>query len=133
MSTTDQPGLVVRPSRFSHAETLELLSAVIARHGATLFAIIDHAANASRVGMSLPPTTVVIFGNPTVGTPVMHLEPNLALDLPSRILLREDKAGRVEVVYLDPDRLAERHGLDSDDVRGLNGLIAMIDEALGSP
>ncbi|MDN6201313.1 MAG: DUF302 domain-containing protein [Micrococcaceae bacterium] len=132
MSNAEERGLVVRPSRFGHGETLRLLTAAIAHHGATLFAVIDHAANAAEVDLELPPTAVVIFGNPAVGTPLMRGEPDLALDLPSRVLVREDATGMVEVVYLDPARLAERHGLESNQVKGLVGLTAIVDEALGS-
>lgn len=124
------PGLVVRGSRFSHAQTLDRLIAAIAAHGATLFAVIDHTANAATVGLELPPTSVLIFGNPAVGTPVMLAAPSLALDLPSRILVRSTVNRTVDVIYLDPAELAERHGLAGDDVTGLAGLVRIVDDVL---
>lgn len=130
MIDTDRHGLVVRTSGLSHSATLERLVSAVTAQGATVFAVIDHAANAAAVGLELPPTTVLIFGNPAVGTPLMRAEPNLALDLPSRILIRDNGAGTVELVYLDPIALAERHGLDDDEVSGLTGLIGIVDAVL---
>ncbi len=131
MSDTDRSSLIVRVSRFSHGETLERLTTAIVRHGATVFGIIDHAANAATIGLELPPTTVVIFGNPAVGTPLMRSKPNLAFDLPSRVLLRDNEVGTVDVVYLNPTALAQRHGLNSHQVTGLTGLIGIVDDVLG--
>lgn len=131
MADPDRRGLVVRNSRWSHSRTVEQLVTAAATHGATVFAVIDHAANAAAIGLELAPTTVVIFGNPAVGTPLMREEPSVALDLPSRVLIREVDAGTVEVVYLDPAVLAERHGLDADEVAALTGLISIVDGALG--
>lgn len=125
------PGLVVRRSNFSHDHTLRRLTAAIGRHGATVFDVIDHAENAAQAGLELPPTSVVIFGNPAVGTPLMLAAPNLALDLPSRVLVRSDSSGAVDVVYRDPATLAREHGLAEQSVEGLSGLIRIIDEALG--
>lgn len=130
MSDTDRRSLTVRVSRFSHEKTLERLTAAVTRHGATVFSIIDHAANAAANGLELPPTTVVIFGNAAVGTPLMRSEPNLALDLPSRVLVRVNEAGTVDVVYLNPTALAQRHGLNNHEIAGLTGLIGIINDAL---
>lgn len=131
MSGARVPGLVVRASPFSQSQTLERLIAAIATHGATLFAVIDHAANAVTIGLELPPTTVLIFGNPAVGTPLMLAAPSLALDLPSRVLVRRQATGTVEMIYLDPAALAERHGLAADEVTGLAGLVRIVDDVLG--
>ncbi|MDN5763685.1 MAG: DUF302 domain-containing protein [Microlunatus sp.] len=92
--------------------------------------MIDHTANAATVGLELPPTSVLIFGNPAVGTPVMLAAPSLALDLPSRILVRSTVNRTVDVIYLDPAELAERHGLAGDDVTGLAGLVRIVDDVL---
>lgn len=124
------PGLVVRTSRFSHPQTVNRLVAAIATHGATLFAVIDHAANAATIALHMPPTSVLLFGNPAVGTPLMVAAPDLALDLPSRVLVRSNAAGTADVVYVDPTALAERHGLGDDEVAGLAGLVRIIDDAL---
>lgn len=127
---TDTPGLVIRVSRFSHEYTLERLTAAIRAHSATLFDVIDHAGHAARDGLELPPTTVVIFGNPAVGTPLMVAAPDLALDLPSRVLVRTSITGIVEVVYRDPASMAGQHGLGEESMAGLTGLVRIIDDAL---
>lgn len=67
--------------------------------GMTVFARIDHAAAAKAAGLEMPPTTVLLFGNPAVGTPLMLAVPNVALDLPLRVLIRETVSGQVEVVF----------------------------------
>lgn len=127
----NRTGLVVRVSSYSHSKTLDRLTRAIADHGATVFAVIDHATNAATVGLELPPTSVVIFGNPKVGTPLMRIAPNLAVELPSRVLVRDTAANTTEVVYMDPVMLAERYNLD--EVSGLSGLIHVIDQALAEP
>lgn len=108
------------------------MTAAIEAHGASLFAVVDHRANATRAGFKLPPTAVAIFGNPAVGTPVMQAAPDLALDLPSRVLVRTTADGTVEVVYRDPAAWAHRYGLRSDAVAGLTGLVGLVDDALDS-
>lgn len=123
--------LIVRRSSFSYDQTLQRITAAIATHGATLFDVIDHAKNAAQAGLELPPTSVVIFGNPVVGTPLMLAAPSLALDLPSRVLVRIDPTGAVDVIYRDPAALAREHGLADDSMAGLTGLIQIVDEALG--
>lgn len=126
-------GLVVRPTTLSHAATVAHLVTAIDAHGATLFDVIDHAENAAQVGLDLPPASVVIFGNPAVGTPLMVTEPNLALDLPSRVLVRRAESGQVEVVYRAPAALARGHGLPEESAAGLAGLIRIVDDALDQP
>ena len=76
----------------------------------------DHAAGASRVGMDLRPTELLIFGNPKGGTPLMLASPSAAIDLPLKILVAEDSHGKVWISYNSPDYLKERHGLPPDIV-----------------
>ena len=133
MNGSNAADLIVRRSSFGYDETLQRLIAAIAARGATLFDVIDHAENAEQVGLELPPTSVVIFGNPVVGTPLMLVAPSLALDLPSRVLVRSDRTGAVDVVYRDPGAIAMEHGLAQDSMAGLTGLIHIVDEALRRP
>ncbi len=119
----------MRRSPHDFAGTLGRLATAILGHGGTIFAIIDHAANARSAGLSMPPTTVVIFGNPAVGTGAMLTSPDLALDLPSRVLVRQGDDA-VELLYTDPAALAERHQLPGDAAAGLFGLTRIIDRAL---
>ncbi len=93
------------------AATDRLRTAIEAQGNLTLVAEVDHAANASSVGLELPPTVELVFGNPTLGTPLMQAERTLAIDLPQRILIAEVD-GEVAVTYNDPAYLAERHGID---------------------
>lgn len=130
MTRSRAPELIVRRSIFSHDETLKRLVAAIDARGATLFGVIDHAKNAAQAGLELPPTSVVIFGNPLVGTPLMLAAPSLALDLPSRVLVRSNPTGSVDVVYRDPAALASEHGLAEDSVAGLTGLIHIVNDAI---
>lgn len=88
----------------------ERLRAVLDDRGMTLVTVIDHAANAGKVDLSLPPTRTFVFGNPEVGTPMMQCQGSMALDLPQKMVIREtDEGTRLE--WNHPDYLAERHGL----------------------
>jgi uncharacterized protein (DUF302 family) len=64
-----------------------------------VFAVIDHAANAADAGLAMQPATVLIYGNAKGGTPIMQAVPNLALDLPLRVLVRQDAGDRVLVLF----------------------------------
>ena len=86
-------------SPLGFAPTLARIEAAIARAGLTIFARIDHAAGARDVGLSMPPTTVLVYGNPRGGTPIMLAAPRAALDLPLRVLVREANDGRVLVGF----------------------------------
>jgi uncharacterized protein (DUF302 family) len=96
--TTDA-SLVEHVSAVAFAQTMERLSAAIEKAGMTIFAKIDHAAGAQSVGMTLPPTTVLIYGNPKGGTVIMQATPQAALDLPLRVLVRETKDGRALISF----------------------------------
>jgi len=93
------------------AQTVETLTAVLRAKGVTLFALVDHAGEAAKVGMTMPPTKLLIFGNPKAGTPLMLAAPSVAIDLPLKILVWEDGQGRVWLSYNSPAYLQERHGV----------------------
>lgn len=123
MTTT---GLVTQRSAYDFTTTLRRLTDAITAHGATVFATIDHTAGAAGVGLRMPPTTVVIFGNAAVGTPPMLAAPDLAFDLPSRVLVRQ-RGDTVEVLYADADATAARYRLDTshrDSLAALSELVA---------
>jgi uncharacterized protein (DUF302 family) len=86
-------------SAYGFEQTLELLIKTIEKAGLKIFAQIDHAAAAKVVGLEMPPTIVLFYGNPRGGTPVMLAVPNAALEMPLRVLIRQDPAGPVHVVY----------------------------------
>jgi uncharacterized protein (DUF302 family) len=77
----------------------------------TVFARVDHAANATAAGMSLRPTELVIFGNPKGGTVLMQDQQRAGIDLPLKALVWEDADGRVSVTYTDPAWIARRQGI----------------------
>lgn len=97
--TRSQTDLVEHASRANFADTLERLTRSIESAGMRIFCRIDHAAAAAEVGLSMPPTTVLIYGSPKGGTPVMLATPSAALDLPLRVLVREEAGGRVMVAF----------------------------------
>jgi len=109
----DANGLVTLPSHHSVAETLERLSAALKAKGVREFSRIDHAAGAAEVGMALRPTTLLIFGNPAAGTPLMQAEQRIGLDLPLKVLVWQDEAGQVWLTYGDPVWLASRYGIEA--------------------
>ncbi|WP_340117879.1 DUF302 domain-containing protein [Pelagibius sp. 7325] len=98
-------------SAYPYAETLERLRAALKDAGFTIFAEIDHSAAAHSVGLEMPPTVVVIYGNPRGGTPLMLAAPDFALELPLRVLVREAGAGACYVTFNRSEGLEEKHGL----------------------
>jgi uncharacterized protein (DUF302 family) len=104
-------GIVTIPSNHSVDETVEKLKGILQAKGITLFAVIDHSGEAAKVGLKMPNTKLVIFGNPKGGTPLMLAAPSIAIDLPLKILVAEDARGKVWVSYNSPEYLKERHGL----------------------
>ena len=105
-----QEGIVKIPSHHSVDETVDKLKTILASKNVTLFALVDHSGEAEKVGMKMPPTKLLIFGNPKGGTPLMLAAPSAALDLPLKILVAEDSQGKVWISYNGPDYLKERHG-----------------------
>jgi uncharacterized protein (DUF302 family) len=106
-------GLVTRPSKYSVAETTSrLLTAIEASGTYKLFWQLDHAANAEKeAGASLPPSQLVLFGNPKGGAPLIKEAPTLAMDLPNRALVWQDADGKVWLTYNDLAALFARHNL----------------------
>jgi uncharacterized protein (DUF302 family) len=108
-------GVVVKKSNHPVGETIDRLAAILTAKGLTIVARIDHAAGASKAGLDLRPTAVLIFGNPKLGTPLMQAAPTVAIDLPQKALAYEDAAGDVYLLYNDPAYLAARHGIAGRD------------------
>jgi uncharacterized protein (DUF302 family) len=105
-----EEGIVKIPSHHSVDETVDKLKTILQSKGVTLFALVDHSGEAEKVGMKMPPTKLLIFGNPKGGTPLMLAAPSAALDLPLKILVAEDGHGKVWISYNSPEYLKERHG-----------------------
>ena len=115
---------VIRKSRHPFDETVSLLVSEIAKGGGTLFAKIDQSAAAAGVGLTLRPTTLLVFGNPKGGTPLMDAFPLLALDLPLKLLVWEQNVS-VSVAYTSARAIAARY-----DVSGQDHVIAAMDQQL---
>ena len=126
MTHDAQTGIVTKPSPRPVAATVERLAAMIAAKGMKLFAVIDQAAAARETGLELRGTTLVIFGSPAAGTPVMAASPLAAVDLPLKVLVWDD-AGQTQVSYNDPAWLAARHHLGGDLAGNLAGIDALTD------
>jgi uncharacterized protein (DUF302 family) len=107
-------GLTSVESQFDPKQTLDRLEAQVRAKGLTVFARIDHAAGAEAVGMSLPPTAVLIFGNARGGTPLMQANQLIGIDLPLKVLVWQDSLGKTRLSYLDPTLLASRYGLSAE-------------------
>ena len=97
-------------SKFSVDESVSRLEALLRDKGIKLFAVIDHSGEAIAAGLHMPPTKVLLFGNPKAGTPLMLDAPSLALDLPLRILVAQSPTGEVLLSWNDPAWLQHRHG-----------------------
>ena len=104
-------GIVAIESKHSVDETVGKLQGILGAKGVTVFAVVDHSGEAAKAGLAMPNTKLVIFGNPKAGTPVMLASPSSAIDLPLKILVAEDGAGKVWVSYNSVEYLAKRHGL----------------------
>jgi uncharacterized protein (DUF302 family)/uncharacterized membrane protein YidH (DUF202 family) len=107
-------GIVERPSNHSVEQTVDRLKTILLAKGVTLFALIDHSGEAEKVGMKMPPTKLLIFGNPKGGTPLMLAAPSSAIDLPLKILVSEDGHGKVWISYNSPQYLQNRHELPQE-------------------
>ncbi len=116
---SNNSGIVQIPSHYSVDETVQKLKDILQAKGVMLFAVVDHSGEASKAGMQMPNTKLVIFGNPKAGTPVMLAAPSIALDLPLKILVSEDGAGKVWVSYNSAQYLQERHGVPADLMKNL--------------
>jgi uncharacterized protein (DUF302 family) len=103
-------GMVTLASPHSATQTMNRLEALVKERGLNVFARIDHAAGATKVGKTLRPTELLIFGNPQGGTPLMECAQTAGIDLPLKALVWQDEAGKVLLGYNDPDFLAKRHG-----------------------
>jgi uncharacterized protein (DUF302 family) len=109
-----EEGIVKIPSHHSVDETVDKLKAILKSKGVALFALVDHSGEAEKVGLNMPPTKLLIFGNPKGGTPLMLAVPSAAIDLPLKILVAEDAQGKVWISYNSAEYLKERHGLPQD-------------------
>lgn len=109
--------LIVVESKFDVKESADRLVAALGEKGIKVVARIDHAAGAKAAGLDMPPTEVVMFGNPKLGTPLMLANPEIAVELPMKIVIWQDKGGKIQLGYLNPSSLKQRYAIsDKDEV-----------------
>lgn len=113
--TPTENGLITLESSRSFSGTVTALQNALEAQGLNIFATIDHAANAAANDLELPPTTLILVGNPNLGTPLMQASRSAAIDLPQKFLVWEDATGAVFVTYNAPQYLAERHTITGED------------------
>lgn len=118
-------GLMTKASKHSVAATMDRIENIAKEKGMTIFARIDHAAGAEKVGMKMPAAQVMIFGNPKGGTPLMLASPSASLDLPLRVAVWEDAQGKVWVGYNSVSFVRDRHAIGGKDelVKTLDGAL----------
>ena len=119
-------GLITVRSSYGPEETMNRLETEVKAKGLTVFARIDHARGAAQVGLPLPPTALLIFGNANGGTPLMQSVQTIGIDLPLKALVWQDVSGATWLSYNDPAWLAKRHGASHD----IDGTVTALTGAL---
>jgi uncharacterized protein (DUF302 family) len=120
-------GIVHVKSNYDMSETIDRLKKDIADKGIVFFDEVDQSKLAADAGIELAPSTLLIFGNPPLGTLFITADPDAGLDWPVRLLVYQDKSGQVWVAYTDFDWIAKRHGITNRDKE-----FAMATEVIGS-
>jgi uncharacterized protein (DUF302 family) len=116
-------GMVNIPSTHTVDEAVAKLTGILEAKGVKVFALVDHSGEAALAGLEMPPTKLVVFGNPKAGTPVMLASPSAAIDLPLKILFSQDRDGKVWVSYISPQYLQGRHNIPEN----LLGTLAVVE------
>jgi uncharacterized protein (DUF302 family) len=127
--TASDRGIVNVPVQHSVDETVTRVRGILEAKGVTLFALVDHSGEAAKAGMAMPPTKLLIFGSPKAGTPVMLAAPSIAIDLPLKILVWQDPAGKVWISYNSVEYLRERHNVPANLLQNLSAVEAIAAKA----
>jgi uncharacterized protein (DUF302 family) len=130
MTSRPDNGVIHLRSPYSFANTLQRLESVITTKGIAIFARIDHSGEAAKVGLTMPPTELLIFGSPKSGTPLMVASPSLALDLPLKALVSQDTEGAVWLSYNSPEYLQQRHDIPEALVKNIAGIRSICEEVV---
>ena len=123
-------GIISKASKYSVPETLDRVDALLQSKGIKIFVRVDHSGEAEKAGLKMPPTQLLIFGNPKGGTPVMLAAPTAAIDLPLKALAWQDADGKVWLSYNDPEYIKKRFGLTDDQIKTIIGIGPLIEQAL---
>ena len=119
-------------SPYSFADTLQRLLSAFGDQGIKVFAAIDQQVEASAVGLGMPPTTLILFGNPKAGTPLMLAQPRSGIDLPLKALVSESSPGQVSVTFNAAAYIIDRHSLPSELAANLSPAERLIAKVLQS-
>jgi uncharacterized protein (DUF302 family)/uncharacterized membrane protein YidH (DUF202 family) len=114
MNSSLENGIVTLLAHQSVDETVLKLEHILEAKAVKLFAVIDHSGEAHKAGLEMPPTKLLIFGNPKAGTPLMIASPLIAIDLPLKVLVHEDRDGQTLISYNALSYLQARHTLPAD-------------------
>ena len=129
-------GLITLRSSYAPKDTMNRLETEVKAKGLTVFARIDHAVGAADVGLPLPPTELLIFGNAKGGTPLMQSVQTIGIDLPLKALVWQDASGTTWLSYNDPNWLAKRRGLGHEGdvpVKAMSAVLDAIAKAATAP
>ena len=123
LGTTPMPscGVVELKSPYPFTATVQRLLAAFSGKGIKVFATIDQQAEARAVGLTMPPTTLIVFGNPRVGTPIMLANPRAGIDLPLKVLVCELQPDDIAVMFAAASEIIARHSLPTELAPGLLG------------
>lgn len=134
MPTIAQHHLITLESPHSPKETADRYAALVVEKGLTLFARIDHSANAASAELELAPTELILFGNPKVGTLLMQCAPTVAIDLPQKALVWQSTDGTTKLAYTDPAYMKDIHKIEGCDpiIEKVSNLLAGLAQAATS-
>jgi uncharacterized protein (DUF302 family) len=128
-------GVVRVKSAYSLPETIARLKGDVAAKGIMFFAEIDQAALAAKAGVTIRPSTLLLFGNPPLGTLFVQSKPEAGIDWPVRLLVQQDEQGNVWAIYTDFGWIARRHGITGEAAKPFqtaSGVIASITSSIKS-
>ncbi len=132
----DNNNLISIKANDSVKETTDRLESFLKEKGLTVFARINHAEGAKRIGKDLRPTELLIFGNPKAGTPLMQCKQTMGIDLPLKVLIWQDEKGQVWLTYNNPEYLASRHrlaGCAENVIKGMGDKLSTITHKVAKP
>ena len=129
MSTIPENGIVRISANHPVDETVSKLQEILKARGVKLFTVVDHSGEAAAAGLKMPNTKLLIFGNPKAGTSLMLASPSAALDLPLKILVAEDSAGKTWISYNAPAFLQTRHNLPAELLANIAAIDALAAKA----
>lgn len=126
LTQANNPALKTVKSEYTAVETVEKIKNAVTEKGMKVFTVIDHQAAAKEAGLTMPFSSVVVFGTPKAGTPMMLAAPTLAIDLPLKALVWEDQKGEIFVTLNDTDTVGKKHNLTEDVYGKLKGAEKLI-------